>query len=169
VPSGAIAPVATHTGAPVAHDVAPGRHGLPESQAVLAAQAAQSPWLHTLKTPHSVPSGAATPVSTQAGAPVEQSMTPVSQGLPAGAHGPGAQSTHAPRKHTVPTPHDVPSGTLPVGLHVLVPVPVQKTVPSTQASPGTVQAFPAPAQRPHEPPTHVSPFPHGVPSGAFDA
>jgi hypothetical protein len=170
VPSGATTPVATHTGAPVEHEVAPGRHGSPESQALPAEHATQPPWLHTLDRPQLVPLGAGMPVSTHAGRPPEQSMAPALQGLSAGVQGaPAAQSTHAPRTHTLPAPHAVPSGTLPVGLHALAPVPLQKSVPSTQAFPGNAHGSPALAQRPHEPPRHVAPFPHGVPSGAFDA
>jgi hypothetical protein len=67
--------VGTHVGTPVVQEMTPGWHGS-RWQAAPGVQSPQEPALHTLNTPHSVPFGAGLPVSTQVGAPAEQSMAP---------------------------------------------------------------------------------------------
>jgi hypothetical protein len=85
-------PVGEHVDAPVAHEVVPlwQADGLHETPAV---HATHEPPLHTMFVPHEVPS-ATLPVALHVGVPVEQSVCPFWQGLPAGLH--GWFAVHAP-------------------------------------------------------------------------
>lgn len=70
-------PASTQTAAPVAHEVVPVRHGLPEIvQAVPAVQATQAPLLHTMFCPQTVPLACACWVSVQLATPPEQATLP---------------------------------------------------------------------------------------------
>ena len=126
VPS-ATFPVSAQTAAPVAHDVAPVRHGLAGVQVAPEVQDAQAPLLHTMFVPQEVPL-ARFPDSEQTGAPVSQAVVPVRHGLP-------------PTLQLAPTVQLTQLPVVPQTLFVPQPVPAVSSVPlSSQTGVPVVQA-----------------------------
>lgn len=84
VPSAAKDPLATHTDAPVEHDVRPSRQGLSAmTHDAPALHAPHTPARQTRPEPQEVPSATEAPESTQV-APGEHVVVPVWQGASAG-------------------------------------------------------------------------------------
>lgn len=140
------APVSTHTGAPLAHDVLPTWQGNPAGvHAAPSMHALHAPLRHTWPAPQvvAVPLGAFTPVSVQVWVPVAQEVAPTWQGL-VGVH--TALATHAlqtPFKHTWFAPQVVPGGALAsVSTQTLCPV-AHDVVPRWQAFSAGTQAWSA--------------------------
>ena len=134
-------PVSAQTEVPVAHDVAPVRHGLAGVQLTPAAQEVQAPPLQTLFVPQEFPF-AAFPVSAQTGAPVTQEVAPVRQAFAGVQAAPAVQAAHVPPLHTMFVPHDAPLETFPDSVQTGAPVS-QVVVPVRHGLPLTVQVPPA--------------------------
>jgi hypothetical protein len=139
VPSGTF-PVSAQTEVPVAHDVAPVRHGLAGVQLTPALQEAQAPPLQTLFVPQEVPF-AAFPVSAQTGAPVTQEVAPVRQAFAGVQAVPAVQAAQVPLLHTMLVPHDVPLETFPDSVQTGAPVS-QVVMPVRHGLPLTLQVVP---------------------------
>jgi hypothetical protein len=103
--------------------------------------------------PHDVPFVSLAPVSMQTGAPVEQTSVPLWQGFAGLQAVPAAQATQLPPLQTMPVPHVVPSGRLPVVPQTEAPV-AHDVVPALQTVPAGVHALLA-AQAVHAPLLHT--------------
>lgn len=124
-------PVSVHTGAPLVHTVAAVRQGFPLTvQEAPAWQAMQLPaLLQTLPVPQAVPADSAVPVSLHTGAPVEHASVPLWHALDGTQDAPCWQVAHCPSRQTMPAPHEVPFGWLPLSVHTGAPV-VQAMIPT---------------------------------------
>ncbi len=165
VPAGRL-PDSRHTGAPVEQSIAPVWHGVAGVQLAPALHDTHAPAaLQTMPVPHDVPAGRAAP-ATHTAAPVEHSTAPVRHGSDGEQLMPALHDTHAPEAlHTMPAPHDVPAGRLPVSRHTEAPVE-QSTAPERHAVVG-VQLAPC-VQATHAPEAlHTMFAPHDVPAGRF--
>jgi hypothetical protein len=149
VPS-ATFPVSAQTEVPVAHEVAPVRHGLAGVQLTPAVQEAQAPLLQTLFIPQDVPF-ATFPVSAQTGAPVRQEVAPVRQAFAGVQAAPAVQAAHVPLLHTMFVPHDAPLETFPDSVQTGAPesqavVPVRHGLPLTLQVASAVQLTQLPVE-----------------------
>ena len=150
-------PVSAQTEVPVAHDVAPVRHGLAGVQLTPAVQLPHVPPLQTLFVPQEVPF-VTFPVSPQTGAPVTQEVAPVRQTFVGVQAAPAVQAAHVPALHTMFVPHDAPLETFPDSVQTEAPVS-QAVVPVRHGLPLTLQVAPAVqlTQLPVEPQTLLVP------------
>jgi hypothetical protein len=162
VPS-AMLPVVWQTEAPVAHEVVPVLHVVPDGvQALLAAHGLQAPALHTMSAPQVVPFATAAPTSTQVTVPPAHEIVPVWQAF-AGVHAvPATHAMQLPPPQTLPDPHAVPSATLPLSAHSGLPV-LHVVMPTRH---GLVTVHAPPTLHAAQVPTpQTMSVPHVVPSG----
>lgn len=156
-------PVSVQTGAPLVQTVAAVRQGFPVTvQLAPAVQATQLPEaLQTLLVPQLVPAATAVVLSLQTGVPVVQESVPWWHGFVGTQEAPSWQTPHAPDRHTIPVPHEVPFGLLPAAVQTATPV-VHAIAPSWHGSPVSVHASPA-AQATQAPLLQTIPVPQTVP------
>lgn len=100
--------VSEQAAVPVLHDRLPTWHGLAGVHIVPAAQALQTPALHTIACPQLAPSEAL-PDTTQIETPVAHDVTPALQGSVGWQALPAAQAPQTPPLQTRSTPQAVPS------------------------------------------------------------
>jgi hypothetical protein len=166
VPFVAGLPVSLHSTVPVWQLVAPVWQTSIGVQPRPAAQATQEPTSQTRLVPHDVPL-ATLPDAAQTGAPLEQSMTPISHCADGVQVAPDAHALQDPSSQTRPAPHPVPLGPgVPVSSHTGVPLeqlraPLSHTLVGVHALPDA-QAVHAPFSQtmlvPHEVPLAASPM-----------
>jgi hypothetical protein len=163
-------PLAVHVCAPVEQSVAPRAQALPGGEhASPAVQATHAPLLHTMFSPHTVPSFAAVDVSTQLTPASEQSIKPLLHGAVVGEQSlPFAHAAHAPFSQYLPGAQPEPLGAFPGAPHTGMPVAHERVAAwHNPASPP--QVAPA-AQGEHVPSSQTAPTPpspHAVPFGAL--
>jgi hypothetical protein len=165
VPSGRLLFEFVHTDAPVEQTVDHTVQELAGVQSVPAVHALHAPALHTMFTPHELPSASVVPVSVHVAAPVEQSVVPVWHALVGTQATPCVHALHAPLSQTWLVPHVVPLVTLvPVSRHVSAPME-QSVTPVWQGTATGVHA--APVEQPTQAPlSQALPVPQAVPLAA---
>jgi len=142
-------PVSAQTDTPVAHEVAPVRHGFGGWQVAPAVQATQVPLLQTWFVPHATPSARFVPVSVHAIAG-EQACFPAWHGFGGVHDNPVVHDKQLPALQTMFVPHEVPFAWFPASAHTGTPVlhvvvPVRQGFPETAQLAPTVQSPQAPA------------------------
>jgi hypothetical protein len=146
------------------HDRAPVWHGFVGVQAAPATHAVHTPALQTCCDPQGVPSDTGA-TAVHAGAPVEQSVLPLTQLPCEGVQGwLATHEMHAPEAlQTWSLPHDEPAArAVEVGVHA---TPAEQlTTPSRQGALVGTQSAPA-AHEVHTPAAvQIDPVPHGNPA-----
>ena len=154
-------PTVTHTAAPDVQLIAPVVQEFPVLQLAPVVHEMQLPVpVHT--PPGQAVPGGTLPTVVHTGAPDEQLIAPVVQGLPVLQPAPATHGTHVPVPLHTPPGQVVPAATLPVVPHTGAPV-VQLIAPVVHAFP-VLHAMPA-VHVTHVPvPLHTPPV-HGVPAG----
>jgi hypothetical protein len=165
VPLGAWDPVSVHVGALPEQSRVPVSHALAGVHGDESAHALQTPFSQTSFVPHDVPFGRLLFVLVQTDPPLAQLVAHWVHEL-AGVHPvPAVHALHAPSKHTMFAPHDVPFDTsVPVSLHTTTPVE-QSVVPVSHTFAGVHGAFCVHAMQ--LPSSHTRLVPHVAPFAAL--